>query len=424
MKHLKDTINEALDNNLKKELQDIINDPNISNDIGRYMLNIGKYYDKMGWGSGKFEKIGGTPKLIEYKDKKRQGQTYQKGWEKEPILKEILINDEYGVGKALRNIDITPGKIEQIVNILIKHGEIKNYINYLNYNKDTNKFDNIDKIKTVDIIHGTNMYTLLSRSNISKKTLQELANLDDSKGNINQGKFEILVKMFLGDLSDDNKKYTEDGPHGDVYGGGMRFHKEGYAIEFKGEDARPFSQNSPEFYRANDYMKKIAQSKNIELEYNALCGDERIRNTVKTLYNKLKSDRKVFDVIYNALLAQFNMTDELSDSEKNKLTKIIFNKGELNDVGGIDNKPGNGVNRLMMAVQLYNYWTRDHFNYFLLVDPSNGDYSCMDASKFSIYNIFNLPHIGVKNGSGGRVGGKSTKRDSFVNINYRKSNRL
>ena len=112
--------------------------------------------------------------------------------------------------------------------------DTKNIIRILNANDDIDSFieltNNKDSLPTAkDFIKYSNVYDLFASASLSKNTLQELAEERPSKNSITRGAFEILCELLLRDTNTGNKNY--EGKAGDVNAGGL-------AIEFKGPQAR------------------------------------------------------------------------------------------------------------------------------------------------------------------------------------------
>lgn len=384
MKKLNIFINETINQSLRDKLLDLLDDPNLTDKVAQNMLNIGRFSGRMGMGTGKM--AAGVRKL------NKDGSFSKRGWQEAP--REIIDNDEYGVGEKLRSINVNDNKMKEIVNIFINNNMMDRYIKYLEKPWFT----------TNDLIAGKNIYSVLRPTKISPKVLKELGMLEDNKNNVSQGKFEILFKLFLNDLSPNNQDYDKS-RHGDIQSGG-------YAIEVKGKNARAGSQKAHPSDLIYNELNRLTKRLNLKFDKNALNSIDRINSTVTQLYTVLQDDRKVFDIIYQSMLAQFNSADTLSEHDKNQLTREIFNKGTVQTINDT-----NGVTRLLLSIQLLNYYMDEGYDYLLIIDPNNGDYDCIPTSQFSIMNIFYHPHIGTENGSGAKCNG--TSRENFCYIEYK-----
>lgn len=131
--------------------------------------------------------------------------------------------------------------------------DVKSIIRILNANDDIDSFielsNNIDSLPTAkDFIKSSNVYDLFASVSLSKNTLQELAEERPSKNSITRGAFEILCELLLRDTNTGNKNY--EGKAGDVNAGGL-------AIEFKGPQARIRSQKEHNASLIDDEFNKI-----------------------------------------------------------------------------------------------------------------------------------------------------------------------
>ena len=408
MKHLKDFIYEAIPKDLQDAFWAEITNPNASIDKAREAYSLLKHAHKLGEPTGNI-----IHHKAEYEINPKTGKPYKRGQEhkiKDPYDELERESDPNKIGDKLSKINISTNAESQIINILRKNNMLDRYIYYIN--NSTKHFTARDLIKG----SGSNIFNLLKPYGINLKTLKELAALTDIKDTISQGQFEILLKMFLTDLSINNRHYKET-EHGDIHAGGRNFEifgpKFGSAFELKGKDARIGSKgHNPGLM--NDYLDKELKSKGIRIKLpeNPFNRVNNIKNTISEMYKFINNDKELFDIVYQSMLAQFNFKygDPLSDLEKDDLTKAIFNNGEVKDIDGV-----NGITRLLMAVQLYHYCKEEGFNYFVLINVDNGDYICEDTKNFTIPEIFKHKHIGVVNGSGGSTGA----RDNFCQVNLK-----
>ena len=131
--------------------------------------------------------------------------------------------------------------------------DTKNIIRILNANDDIDSFieltNNKDSLPTAkDFIKYSNVYDLFASASLSKNTLQELAEERPSKNSITRGAFEILCELLLRDTNTGNKNY--EGKAGDVNAGGL-------AIEFKGPQARVKGQKEHNASLIDDEFNKI-----------------------------------------------------------------------------------------------------------------------------------------------------------------------
>lgn len=131
--------------------------------------------------------------------------------------------------------------------------DVKNIIRILNANDDIDSFieltNNKDSLPTAkDFIKSSNVYDLFVSASLSKNTLQELAEERPSKNSITRGAFEILCELLLRDTNTGNKNY--EGKAGDVNAGGL-------AIEFKGPQARIRGQKEHNASLIDDEFNKI-----------------------------------------------------------------------------------------------------------------------------------------------------------------------
>ena len=131
--------------------------------------------------------------------------------------------------------------------------DTKNIIRILNANDDIDSFieltNNKDSLPTAkDFIKSKNVYDLFASVSLSKNTLQELAEERPSKNSITRGAFEILCELLLRDTNTGNKNY--EGKVGDVNAGGL-------AIEFKGPQARVKGQKEHNASLIDDEFNKI-----------------------------------------------------------------------------------------------------------------------------------------------------------------------
>ena len=131
--------------------------------------------------------------------------------------------------------------------------DTKNIIRILNANDDIDSFieltNNKDSLPTAkDFIKSKNVYDLFTSVSLSKNTLQELAEERPSKNSITRGAFEILCELLLRDTNTGNKNY--EGKAGDV-------NADGLAIEFKGPQARVKGQKEHNASLIDDEFNKI-----------------------------------------------------------------------------------------------------------------------------------------------------------------------
>ena len=389
MKHSKDMINEGLSKDTIDELMKIINDPNTSEKIGRAMLNRGRYSGKMGFPTG--EKSPGVRTLT------KNGTPSKRGWIEKPT--DLFEDDPYGVYNKLSNISIESNKIKQVVDILINNDQMENYINYLN--------DKELWIYGSDIIKGNNVFNILKKTGIDFNTLKELSDLTDSKKNVSQGKFEILIKMFLKDLNPGNLQGESVG-RGDFYANNKAF-------EIKGDLARTGSATHnarPIMNCLNNLIKQY--NPNIKFNKDPFSSVANINESIPIILQNPPDKETAFDIIFESMCAQFSefSAPKITKSEKLKLLDDIFIKTKNKGAEGYSN-----IKKLMTAIQLYFYQIEEGFDYFMLISNNTGDYMIVPKEKFSIMNLYNLPHMKI---SGGKGGNSNDKRDEYCQISYQK----
>lgn len=404
MKHLNDMFNEGLSPSLKQKLLDLINDPNLTDKAGISALNRLKYTGRLGLSTGEFETIPGELKdtgktYIDNSANRKSGRVGQPIYKlSKPTKKEIVDDDSFDIYNHLKNINVEQNKIKQIMDILLNEDEMDHYVEYINKNNSDSLW-----YKSNDLINKSNIFDSLANTNIKRVTLKELAELKANKKDVSQGQFEIILKMFLGDLSKNNDPYNSNN-HGDVYAGG-------YAFEIKGDKSRVGSATrDPNLIR--NKLNNLFKSYNpkITFNYDPFSKEENIAKSIPIIIQNTPNKEIAFDVIYESLCAQFlKDSPKLSKSDKLRLINDIFT-----EVKGTYPK----LKRFMMAIQLYFYQLDEGFNYFMLIDNNSGDYICIPSSDISIVNIFyNQPHIKVHGGKGGN---SLDKRDQFCQISYQK----
>ena len=404
MKHLTDFIHETVDLKLVAAIKDLLDDPNTTNDAARRAYAELKHYGKLGELTGKIIHHNAVREI-----NPKTGQPYKRNHIITKSYDEKEREDDpNNLGKVFSNIGISPGKEIELIYRLKKSNMLDKYIYYIN--RSANQLYARDLIAN----SGTNLYKLYKSFGIDSKTLEQLSNTEDLYSTISQGKFEIYLRMFLKDLNKNNKEYANH-HHGDIHAGG-------FAFELKGETARIGSKaHSASLIEA--YIDKELKFKgiSINLSKNPLGNKNNIDKLSSDLYNILNSDRKVFDILYQGMLAQFgNLVnkyggDSLTEQEKNDLTGKIFDKGSVKYTEDGENM----VKRLLMAVQLYYYQKEEQFDYLVLFDPQTGDYICDNAQKFTISNLLINRNIKVENNSGGM----SKSREDYCKISLKKSNK-
>lgn len=182
-------------------------------------------------------------------------------------------------------------------------------------------YNDIDKLPSMaDLLKSTDIYELFGKYNIDKELLEELADLELAKGGINKGKFEILTQLFIKDISEGNKNYSDGKTHksGDVNGGG-------FAVEYKLSGARIVGQGtltSPEliYNEFENLLKDILYSDNIkELQKNqsSLLRNYKPSELEKELDN-IEKENNVIDEIFNNIDNCFKKQDNFK-----KLFNII-----------------------------------------------------------------------------------------------------
>lgn len=175
MKNLHSFILEYLDDNLKQQLLDIINSPNLTDKIAKKMIRVASDDPDM---------------LVNY-------------------FKNYFT--ERGCDDDINNI----------VRLLDSNNCIEEMMEVIS---------NQNILPTVnDFLNDNNVYKLFKQTNINLKALKELANEYPSRHSITRGRFEILCQLLLQDVNYGNSNYSHGA--GDVNVGGK-------ALEFKGPAAR------------------------------------------------------------------------------------------------------------------------------------------------------------------------------------------
>ena len=158
--------------------------------------------------------------------------------------------------KMIRAIDDPKLLIDTLYSYFEERGcedDVKNIIRILNANDDIDSFieltNNKDSLPTAkDFIKSSNVYDLFASTSISKNALQELAEEKPSRRSITRGAFEILCELLLRDINAGNKNYS--GKAGDINAGGL-------AIEFKGPKACVKGQKEHNASLIDDEFNKI-----------------------------------------------------------------------------------------------------------------------------------------------------------------------
>lgn len=380
MKELKLCLTESIDQDLIKQLKQLLEDPNLTNDIARQMLNVGRFSKHLGMKTGVEEYETSRT----FKSGKRKGQTI--------VIKhvrDLYDDDQYGFRKWMNKVNINPAKIDEISHILIKTDSIEKFIKYIEHPTYSSR----------DLINGSNILNDISaKSGIDKNVLFQLGQLQDTVNSVNQGRYEILIKMFLNDLQTTNEH------HGDMKANNKWF-------EVKCEKARVGGQRVHPSTNIDNEAKNQAKILDIKLPAtkNIFNGVGHIESLVDELY-KTQTDEQIIEFIKNCLKAQFPGGDFETLDE---ITPIIKDGNVV-----ICPDKCNAVTRLLMAMQIHNYYKEDGFDYFVVIDKNTGDYICLSGDNLNIDKLFDNKKIKVVNGSGGKHSNPNKDEDCPSRENY------
>ena len=265
----------------------------------------------------------------------------------------------------------------------------------------------------------------------SDDCLKELAGLEIAKSNISRGKFEILARLLLTDIS--NKV---GGDVGTIDSG---------ALEFKVGGGRVNGQKPTYAADMYKYAEKFMKSKNIDIKFDKNCGFQSqtaIHGFFNTLASQIGVDVEEWtDFIIGMICSQVKQDPGIiSNQFRNVLKNSLFVSKEPipapEPIIGKNGKPKKvkpqKINsnviyakrflKLMGCIQLFNYQEEEGWDYIVIFGyktgeeaVNNGDYICLDKKLASDLQYI-YQHNNIDFDGGGNMNGAA--RDNYCHIYY------
>lgn len=337
----------------KKRLLDLINSGKLTAKDATDMINAALYNNHMGYNTGLKKQI--EDGIYATTVKKNGEIVHRKGDVKYKTV-DIIDDDDYGVNEKLNSLDIPEATQKLITSRLISSDMMDRYIKYISGKGP--------QVSASDIVSGSNIFNILKKTNININTLKEISKMTTQNKNVSQGKYEILLKMFLSDYDVDKHTITSDGHKGDIVAGDIAF-------ELKTNGGRIAGQSQMDIRKMQDVLKRKAPG----IPKNPLNTDTDIRNTITELFS-IYSDSDVCDIIAKAIGVLYPTSD---------ITPKAYSSFLLNHVKEFKNDP-KSLRRCIGVRQIIEYQYSENWNYMMVIDTESGNYILIDEKDANIKN--------------------------------------
>lgn len=248
----------------------------------------------------------------------------------------------------------------------------------------SNHIKNPINISSSDLVKHNNIYKLLTPY-VKQKTLDKLTNYRPAKNNIARGPYEIILDIFLNDITDKNTGVADVNTTG--IGG----------IELKGPRARIKGSLKPAPYNCTITFNNIMSQRGIDLKVDSLFQNS---GFIKSIISKLKGEfgleeSDICSILAKCMLSKYaNKSANTKDIEDEMVAILMDNSKELFN----NKKTAPAVFYAFLVADMYFYQASENWDYIMIfkgrkLQQSNGNYIMIgkdDVKKGlkSIYNIF------------------------------------